>query len=300
MGHPGTRISRNRWRIGLLTYFVRMRLCYAFRGLSRCIRFVLLPMLVVTLLQGYEARVLAAEGGPAPTEGYRVVDTYPHDASAFTQGLVIVDGMLYEGTGLRGRSSVRAVDLATGRVLESVKVPDKYFGEGLTDWGSNLIELTWMAHRGFVYDRFSLGVVRTFAYKGEGWGLTHDRQHLIMSDGTAVLRFLDPVTFKVVRTLAVSDGGRPVKELNELEYIHGEIYANVWQTDRIARISPATGKVIAWIDLSGLLSPVERADGNAVLNGIAYDQKSDRLFVTGKLWPKLFEIKVVPGAVGSK
>jgi glutamine cyclotransferase len=235
----------------------------------------------------------------APVEGYRVVHTYPHDSSAFTQGLVMVDGMLYEGTGLNGRSSVRAVDLATGRVLQSVKVPSKYFGEGLTDWGSNLIELTWMAHRGFVYDRFSIRLIKTFKYKGEGWGLTHDSKNLIMSDGSPVLRFLDPVTFKVVRTLAVSDGGRPVKELNELEYIHGEIYANVWQTDRIARISPKTGEVVEWIDLSGLLGSEPR-DGNAVLNGIAYDQKNDRLFVTGKLWPKLFEIKLVPNVAGAK
>jgi glutamine cyclotransferase len=235
----------------------------------------------------------------APVEGYRVVHTYPHDSSAFTQGLVMVDGMLYEGTGLNGRSSVRAVDLATGRVLQSVKVPSKYFGEGLTDWGSNLIELTWMAHRGFVYDRFSIRLIKTFKYKGEGWGLTHDSKNLIMSDGSPVLRFLDPVTFKVVRTLAVSDGGRPVKELNELEYIHGEIYANVWQTDRIARISPKTGEVVEWIDLSGLLGSEPR-DGNAVLNGIAYDQKHDRLFVTGKLWPKLFEIKLVPNVAGAK
>lgn len=234
----------------------------------------------------------------APVEGYRVVHTYPHDSSAFTQGLVMVDGMLYEGTGLEGRSSVRAVDLATGRVLQSVKVPSRYFGEGLTDWGGNLIELTWLAHRGFVYDRLSMRLVRTFKYKGEGWGLTHDQHDLIMSDGSPVLRFLDPVTFKVVRTLAVSDGGRPVKELNELEYIHGEIYANVWQTDRIARISPETGEVIAWIDLSGLLGSEPR-DGNAVLNGIAYDQKNDRLFVTGKLWPKLFEIKLVPSVANS-
>lgn len=256
-------------------------------------------MFAAILLQGGEVRGAVVNGG-ASTERYRIVHTYPHDSSAFTQGLVMVDGMLYEGTGLNGRSSVRAVDLATGRVIQSVAVPAKYFGEGLTDWGSNLVELTWMAHRGFVYDRFSLRLVKSFEYKGEGWGLTHDRQHLIMSDGTAVLRFFDPVTFKVVRRLAVSDRGRPVKELNELEYIHGEIYANVWQTDRIARISPTTGKVIAWIDLSGLLTADERTDGNAVLNGIAYDQKNDRLFVTGKLWPKLFEIKLVPGAVGSR
>ena len=252
-----------------------------------------LLLLLTDAVQGVAARL------SAPTEGYRVVHTYPHDSSAFTQGLAMVDGMLYEGTGLKGRSSVRAVDLVTGRVLQSVKVPDRYFGEGLTDWGGNLIELTWLAHRGFVYDRFSMRLVRTFKYKGEGWGLTHDSKDLIMSDGSPVLQFLDPVTFKVVRTLAVSDGGRPVKELNELEYIHGEIYANVWQTDRIARISPETGGVIAWIDLSGLLGSEPR-DGNAVLNGIAYDQKNDRLFVTGKLWPKLFEIRLVRGVADSE
>jgi glutamine cyclotransferase len=277
-----------------LTYFVEMRICCASRGGRHRACFSLLLLFGAMLLLGNDAE------GAAPIEGYRVVHTYPHDSSAFTQGLVMVGGMLYEGTGLNGRSSVRAVDLATGRVIQSVEVPAQYFGEGLTDWGSNLVELTWKAQRGFVYDRFSMRLVRTFAYKGEGWGLTHDRQHLIMSDGTAVLRFLDPVTFQVVRTLSVSDGGRPVMELNELEYIHGEIYANVWQTDRIARISPQTGKVIAWIDLNGLLVADERTDGNAVLNGIAYDQKSDRVFVTGKLWPKLFEIKLVPGSVGSK
>ena len=256
-------------------------------------------LLFAVVLLMADATVGFAAKLSAPVERYRVVHAYPHDSSAFTQGLVMVDGMLYEGTGLNGRSSVRAVDLATGRVLQSVKVPSRYFGEGLTDWGGDLIELTWLAHRGFVYDRFSMRLVRTFQYKGEGWGLTHDNKNLIMSDGTPVLRFLDPVTFKVVRTLAVSDGGKPVKELNELEYIHGEIYANVWQTNRIARISPVTGEVIEWIDLSGLLRDEPR-DGNAVLNGIAYDQKSDRLFVTGKLWPKLFEIKLVPGAAGSK
>jgi glutamine cyclotransferase len=277
-----------------LTYFVEMRICCASRGGRHRACFSLLLLFGAMLLLGNDAE------GAAPIEGYRVVHTYPHDSSAFTQGLVMIGGMLYEGTGLNGRSSVRAMDLATGRVIQSVEVPAQYFGEGLTDWGGNLVELTWKAQRGFVYDRFSMRLVRTFAYKGEGWGLTHDRQHLIMSDGTAVLRFLDPVTFQVVRTLSVSDGGRPVMELNELEYIHGEIYANVWQTDRIARISPQTGKVIAWIDLNGLLAADERTDGNAVLNGIAYDQKSDRVFVTGKLWPKLFEIKLVPGSVGSK
>lgn len=255
-------------------------------------------MFVITLLQTGCRKGFAAD--TAPVQGYRVVHAYPHDSSAFTQGLVMVNGILYEGTGLNGKSSVRAVDLATGRTLQSVKVPDKYFGEGLTDWGGNLVELTWKAHQGFIYDQFSLRQIKTFEYKGEGWGLTHDRKNLIMSDGTPVLRFFDPVTFKVVRKVSVSDGRRPVDELNELEYIHGEIYANIWQTDRIARISPATGKVIEWIDLSGLLPEDERTDGNAVLNGIAYDQKNDRLFVTGKLWPKLFEIKLVPKAATAK
>jgi glutamine cyclotransferase len=285
-----------------LTYFVEMRVrCigsdHSFSYPS--IRFVLWLMLVVIWLQVGDAPGLAMKG-TAPTESYRVVHTYPHDSSAFTQGLVVVNGVLYEGTGLNGRSSVRAVDLATGGTIQSVKVPDQYFGEGLTDWSSNLIELTWRAHRAFVYDRFSLRVIKTFEYKGEGWGLTHDRQDLIMSDGTPVLRFLNPATFRVVRTISVSDGGRPVKELNELEYIHGVIYANIWQTDRIAKISPTTGKVIGWIDLSGLLAKDEQTDGNAVLNGIAYDQKNDRLFVTGKLWPKLFEIKLVPETMSTK
>ena len=171
-------------------------------ALRRCL-FLFLPVLLLSNgVQGFPTT-----GAVAPIEGYRVVQTYPHDSAAFTQGLVMVDGRLYEGTGLNGRSSVRGVDLATGRVTQSVKVPDKYFGEGLTDWGNNLVELTWMAHRGFVYDRFSMRLIRTFEYEGEGWGLTHDRRHLIMSDGTPVLRFLDPVTFQVVRTLSVSDGG---------------------------------------------------------------------------------------------
>ncbi len=270
-----------------------MRSRWAVFDVGRCAFFTLVFLFAV--VWGAQA----AQAG-APVEGYRVVHTYPHDRAAFTQGLVMVGGMLYEGTGLKGRSSVRAVDLATGRVIQSVEVPAQYFGEGLTEWGANLVELTWKAQRGFVYDRFSLRLIRTFEYKGEGWGLTHDRQYLIMSDGTAVLRFLDPVTFRVVRTLSVSDGGRPVEELNELEYVHGEIYANVWQTDRIARISPVTGKVIAWIDLRGLLAADYRTDGNAVLNGIAYDRKSDRLFVTGKLWPKLFEIRLVAGATRAK
>lgn len=229
-----------------------------------------------------------------PTESYRIVHVYPHDANAFTQGLVFVDGMLYESTGLNGRSSVRMVDLASGRVLQEHELPEKYFGEGLTDWHSDLVQLTWQSHVGFVYDRFSFRLIRTFTYPWDGWGLTHDSRRLILSDGSSVLHLLNPSTFKEVGKISVTDRGSPVVNLNELEYIQGEIFANVWETDRIARISPATGKVLEWIDLSGLRPPQVSGNDNAVLNGIAYDSQNDRLFVTGKLWPSLYEIKLVP------
>jgi glutaminyl-peptide cyclotransferase len=227
-------------------------------------------------------------------DGYQIVHTYPHDANAFTQGLVFVDGHLYESTGQNGRSSVRMVDLSTGQVLQKHDLPAEYFGEGLTDWGSNLIQLTWKAQKGFVYDRFSFSVLRTFTYEGEGWGLTHDETQLIMSDGSSQLRFLDPKSFRLARRIRVTDeNGRAVENLNELEFVHGEIYANIWHSDEIARISPRTGRVLGWIDLSGIIDQRELHDPEAVLNGIAYDATGDRLFVTGKLWPKLFEIRVV-------
>lgn len=227
-------------------------------------------------------------------DGYRIVNTYPHDRNAFTQGLVFVDGHLYESTGRDGHSSLRMVDLATGRVLQDAPLKQKYFAEGLTNWGSTLVQLTWLSHIGFVYDRFSFRQLRTFNYKYEGWGLTQDGENLIESDGSTTLRFLDPATFHEVRRIEVTDHGKPVRELNELEFIHGEIYANVWHTDRIARISPATGQVLGWIDLTGLLPPDQHPGPEGVLNGIAYDAAHDRLFVTGKLWPLLFEIKIVP------
>ncbi len=237
---------------------------------------------------------IAASALAFAADTYRIVHTYPHDPRAYTQGLVFVDGHLYESTGLNGRSSLRMVDLETGRVLQSAPVPSQYFAEGLAPWGSTLVQLTWQSHVVFVYDRFSFRLLRTMHYPGDGWGLTEDGRSLILSDGTATLHFLDPQTLREIRRVVVKDRGAPVTQLNELEYVRGQIYANVWHTDRIARISPATGQVLGWIDLTGLLAPGEVSDPEAVLNGIAYDAPRDRLFVTGKLWPKLFEIKIVP------
>jgi glutamine cyclotransferase len=231
---------------------------------------------------------------PAPVHGFKVVRSYPHDPQAFTQGLEFVDGVLYESTGLNGRSGIRKVNLATGEVLQVQPLDSAYFGEGITVWKNRIVQLTWQSGIGFVYDRQTLQQQRTFRYTGEGWGLTHDGTRLIMSDGseTGTLRLIDPEALRQVGTLIVKDGGRPVSRLNELEYVKGEIFANVWQTDRVAVISPSTGRVTSWIDLHGLLDPREKA-GIDVLNGIAYDAKGDRLFVTGKLWPRIFEIQVV-------
>jgi glutamine cyclotransferase len=227
-----------------------------------------------------------------PVFTYSIVEEFPHDAEAFTQGLVFYDGRLYEGTGLWGRSTVREVELETGVVSRSRDLDASYFGEGLTLFGDRMIQLTWRSKVGFVYDRDSFEVLREFDYPSqvlEGWGITHDGEFLIVSDGTPVLHFLDPETFVEVASVEVFDGEDAVGRLNELEYVGGEIYANVWQTDRIARIDPDTGSVASWIDLSGLL-PVEDRAAADWLNGIAYDAANDRLFVTGKLWPTLFEI----------
>ena len=227
-------------------------------------------------------------------DGFKVIHTYPHDPDAFTQGLIYVDGHLYESTGRNGKSSIRLVDISSGKVLQHYDLATKYFGEGLTDWDSELVQITWQTEIGFVYDKFSFSLKRTFHYSGEGWGLTHDDKQLILSDGTPVIRFLDPQSFVEIRRVSVTnENGRPVPNINELEYIHGEIYANIWMTNEIIRISPRTGKILGRIDLSGLIDKSELSDSGAVLNGIAYDAKGDRLFVTGKLWPKLFEIKVV-------
>jgi glutaminyl-peptide cyclotransferase len=228
-----------------------------------------------------------------PVYRYNVVRSYPHDRKAFTQGLQYLNGFLYEGTGQIGQSSIRKVRLETGEVLQIRALDKPYFGEGIVIWKDSLIQLTWRSGIGFVYHRDTFEPQRTFSYKGEGWGVTHDGSRLVMSDGSRTLRFLDPQTLSQSGTLTVYDGEVPVANLNELEFVKGEIYANVWQTQRIARISPKTGQVTAWIDLSGLLDARDAA-GVDVLNGIAYDAEKDRLFVTGKLWPKVFEIQLVP------
>ncbi len=230
---------------------------------------------------------------PTPVYSFRILAVYPHDPNAFTQGLVYFQGDFYESTGLHGRSSLRKVDLETGEVLQMRELPDTYFAEGLTLFDDKLYQLTWQSHIGFIYDRASFEPLDTFRYATEGWGLTQDGRELIMSDGTPNLYFLDPNTLEIRRQVEVSDENGPVWKLNELEYIDGVVYANVWQTDRIARIDPDTGRVTAWIDLTGLLPPEDRPGAN-VLNGIAWDEEGGRLFVTGKLWPKLFQIQLIP------
>ena len=224
---------------------------------------------------------------------FSVVNTYPHDASAFTQGLVFKDSLFYEGTGLFGASSIRKVALQTGEVLQIRNNSASFFGEGITIFDDKIFQITWQSRTCFVYDVTTFDIVGQFSYATEGWGLTHDGTHLIMSDGTANIYFRNPTTFAETRRIEVIDTSGPVKNLNELEYIKGAIYANIWLTDRIAKIDPQTGHVISWIDLTNLLPQNERRNNDAVLNGIAYDEVDDRLFVTGKWWPKIFEIKLV-------
>ena len=225
---------------------------------------------------------------------YSVVNVYPHDANAFTEGLVFDGGFLYESTGLYGNSSLRRVDLETGGVLQLLSLQPQYFGEGIAVVGDKIVQLTWRSHVGFVYDKAGFGLLQEFEYPTEGWGLTYDGKRLIMSDGTANLYFLDPVTFQRIGQVAVHDTG-PVTELNELEYINGSVYANVWMEEKIAVINPQSGQVTAWIDLTGI-QDLKNQDPNNVLNGIAYDANGDRLFVTGKMWPHIFEIKLIPSA----
>ncbi len=256
------------------------------------LKFFKILILLLSLFPSCSTSPETASSKPTPIYHYQVLNVYPHDPQAFTQGLVFAEGALYEGTGLYQQSSLRRVDLETGKVLQSQNLAGKYFGEGLTFYKNKLIQLTWRAKIGFVYDPISFQQLQTFEYSTEGWGLTHNDRYLIMSDGTATLHFLNPDTLKKIGHLEVFDQEEPVPHLNELEYIEGEVWANVWKTNRIARISLETGKVVGWIDLKGLLNSNEQTAPVDVLNGIAYDRQNKRLFVTGKRWPKLFEIQI--------
>src|ERR1700691_1104080 len=256
--------------------------------------------LVLAFLLAVFGQLLLAQSIPqthaarAPEYTYKIVKSFPHDPNAFTQGLVYRDGFLYEGTGLKGQSSLRKVRLETGEVVQQIDLAPEFFGEGIALVKSEIVQLTWQSQTGFVYNLSDFHLLRQFSYSGEGWGLTTDGHEVFMSDGTPEIRVLDPGTLTERRRFTVHDGTTPIKELNELEFVEGEIFANVWQTDRIARISPRTGEVLGWIDLTGLLSPVYRRESGAVLNGIVYDSERKRLFVTGKLWPNIFEIALVP------
>jgi len=225
---------------------------------------------------------------------YKIVNTFAHNPKAFTQGLVFENGFLYEGTGLYGKSKLRKVELETGNVLQEHKLPDEFFGEGITIFGDRIVQLTLKSKVGFVYNKDTFELLREFNYSTEGWGLTHDGEYLIMSDGTPMLYFLDPQTFKLNHKIMALDRDSPVWGLNELEYIDGQVYANVWPTERIVKIEPETGRVIGWIDFEGILAPQDHSEPVDVFNGIAYDPTGRRMFVTGKFYPKLYEIKLIP------
>src|ERR1700712_4567947 len=247
-----------------------------------------------TLLAGAAPASAPAGAKAIPSYGFRVVHAYPHDPNAFTEGLFYLNGYLYESTGLDGHSSVRKVKLETGQVVQRATLPPEMFGEGIAPWNGRLIGLTWKAQMGYVLDLDSFDTKGQFGYPGEGWGLTHDDTEIVMSDGTSDIRFLNPQTLIETHRIHVTAQGKPVDQLNELEWVEGEIYANIWQTDRIARIDPRTGNVVGWIDCKGLLSMKDFIPQHTdVLNGIAYDAATGRLWLTGKFWPKLFEVRLV-------
>ena len=253
-----------------------------------------LPAVAIFLIALLPAGAPPAQA-TVPVFGYEIVKTYPHDPHAFTEGLFYLNGFLFESTGLEGQSSIRKVKLETGEVVQKIDVPPQYFGEGIVNWKRRLISLTWKTQVGFVYDLATLKQERKFSYAGEGWALTQDGKRLIMSDGTPELRFLNPDTLQETGRIKVTYEGQPLRNVNELEWVKGRIYANVWETDMMILIDPASGAVTGVVNLAGLLSASERLAGpDSVLNGIAYDAAHDRLFVTGKNWPKLFEIRVLP------
>jgi glutaminyl-peptide cyclotransferase len=256
--------------------------------------FVAVLFIAVIVLSAVVLLVLTYQGQTpqSPTAyGYRVINTYPHDTAAYTEGLIFHNGTLYESTGGLGTSYLRRVDLQTGNVLQQVDLSSGFYGEGLTLVNDSLVQLTWQNKVGFVYDAQTFGLMGNFSYATQGWGLTFDGNRLIMSDGTANLYFLDPASYAVIGQISVKDGNRSVTNINELEYVNGDVYANIWHTTNLAIINPTNGQIKGWIDLSGLHQPQGPDD---VLNGIAYDQNTGRLFVTGKNWPNLYQIELVP------
>jgi len=255
---------------------------------------LLFLLLVGVVIVSLSYSLLTRPEEPDTEHAYTIVNTFPHDPEAFTQGLVYHEGRLYEGTGLRGQSSVRIVELETGEITKIHRLPPDYYGEGITIHGDTIIQVTWQSRVGFIYDMDSLEALDNFSLSTEGWGLTSDGASLILSDGTPTLRFLDPETFQETRTIEIRDDDEQVSLINELEYINGEIFANIWQTDMIARIDPVSGSVLGWLDLSGLREHIAEDASIDVLNGIAYDDETGHLFVTGKLWPLLFEIELTP------
>lgn len=278
-------------RVFVLFYFFRYRDMFVEQ-----IRFSSLVLILITSMfaNGYCQAQQTTSTGSVVWYDYEVVNVFPHDPKAFTQGLIFLNGFLYESTGLNGYSSIRKVRLLTGEVLQTRQLPAQFFAEGLTNWSEALVQLTWRSGLGFVYDLVSMRVEQTFSYAGEGWGLTQDGDRLILSDGTSSVRFLDPSTFRETGRLAVTDSGRPVNHLNELEMVNGRLFANVWKKNYIVMIDLVDGTVIGKVDLTGILMRHTAGKTTDVLNGIAYDAGQDRLFVTGKLWPVLFEIRIIP------
>jgi glutaminyl-peptide cyclotransferase len=271
-----------------------MKSCLWNRFLDLTILFLFVILTGFTPLSLTASAESAKAVSSVPVYNFKILNIYPHDQNAFTQGLFFEEGFLYEGTGLNGQSALRKINLKTGDILKIHKLPQEFFGEGIVLYNDKIIQLTWKSHVGFVYDKNSFKLLGTFFYPTEGWGITYDGKQLIMSDGTANLYFLNPETLKVTRRIEVRDQNIPVTKLNELEYVRGEIFANIWLTNRIARIDPQSGRVTGWIDLEGL-SPFKNSDNQMkALNGIAYDSNNRRLFVTGKLWPELYEIKLIP------
>src|SRR5262249_15817528 len=260
--------------------------------LMRTMKICLVLLILFATCYGYAGQAArATQTVKRPTEyTFTVVHSYSHDQNAYTQGLVYHDGFFYEGTGLNGRSWLRKVNIETGQGLQQVDLGQEYFGEGIAIVKERIFQLTWRSQVGFIYNLSDFRLLRQFSYEGEGWGLTNNGNDLYMTDGTAEIRVLDATTLNEKRRIKVHDGAKPIDQLNECEYIDGELFTNIWQTDRIARISAQTGEVVGWIDLTGLLSPIYRRQPDAVLNGVAYDAEHKRLFVTGKLWPNVFEI----------